>query len=71
MSSYVYKHISLITFRDSEGLLERNTEAVLKAARLGDVPMLTQLRNEVRLNLNPFLEMPEVKVRRTQYLQIS
>ena len=47
------KNISLITFRDSEGLLERNTEAVLKAARLGDVPMLTQLHNEVRVNLNP------------------
>ena len=31
--------------------MERNTEAVLKAARLGDVPMLTQLHNEVRLNL--------------------
>ena len=32
-------------------MLERNTEAVLKAARLGDVPMLTQLHNEVRLGL--------------------
>ena len=40
-----------LTVRDSEGLLERNTEAVLKAARLGDVPMLTQLHNEVRLGL--------------------
>ena len=30
--------------------MERNTEAVLKAARLGDVPMLTQLHNEVTLN---------------------
>ena len=42
--------IKLLIVRDSEGLLERNTEAVLKAARLGDVPMLTQLHNEVTLN---------------------
>ena len=42
--------IQLLFERDSEGLLERNTEAVLKAARLGDVPMLTQLHNEVTLN---------------------
>ena len=50
-----FENSSLITFRDSEGLLERNTEAVLKAARLGDVPMLTQLHNEVNLNLSPSL----------------
>ena len=47
--SLTLNQIQLLIKRDSEGLLERNTEAVLKAARLGDVPMLTQLHNEVNL----------------------
>ena len=55
ISKYFHQHHGALTqfliVRDSEGLLERNTEAVLKAARLGDVPMLTQLHNEVRLGL--------------------
>ena len=33
--------------REAEGLLEKNTEAVLKAARLGDTGMLADLHAEV------------------------
>ena len=33
-------------FKETDGLLEKNTEAVLKAARLGDLKMLTELYNE-------------------------
>ena len=42
--------------------MERNTEAVLKAARLGDVPMLTQLHNEVkrdRIKMSNFGDLVE------------
>ena len=39
-------HISIPVYKETDGLLEKNTEAVLKAARLGDLTMLTDLHSE-------------------------
>ena len=39
-------HIAIPVFKETDGLLEKNTEAVLKAARMGDLKMITDLFNE-------------------------